>query len=67
MGLRGSDGLRRPNGSGADTHRGSSARFKQNIRPIDKASEAIHALKPVILHYKQELDPEGRSAIWPRG
>jgi uncharacterized coiled-coil protein SlyX len=26
---------------------------------MDKASEAIHALKPVTFHYKQEIDPEG--------
>jgi hypothetical protein len=38
---------------------GSSARFKQNIQPMDKASEAIHALKPVTFHYKKELDSEG--------
>jgi hypothetical protein len=38
---------------------GSSARFKQNIQPMDKASEAIHALKPVTFYYKKELDPEG--------
>jgi hypothetical protein len=37
----------------------SSARFKQNIQPMDKASEAIHALKPVTFHYRKELDPEG--------
>ena len=37
----------------------SSARFKQNVKPMDKASEAIHALKPVTFHYKKELDPEG--------
>jgi hypothetical protein len=37
----------------------SSARFKQNIKPMDKASEAILALKPVTFHYKKELDPEG--------
>jgi hypothetical protein len=37
---------------------GSAARFKQNIKPMDKASEAIHALKPVTFRYKQELDPE---------
>jgi hypothetical protein len=37
----------------------SSARFKQNIKPMDKASEAIHALKPVVFRYKQELDREG--------
>jgi hypothetical protein len=37
----------------------SSARFKQNIKPMDNASEAIFALKPVAFRYKQELDPEG--------
>ena len=37
----------------------SSARFKENIRPMDKASEAILALKPVTFRYKQELDPDG--------
>jgi len=37
----------------------SSARFKQNIKPMDKASEAIHALKPVTFRYKQEIDQEG--------
>jgi hypothetical protein len=26
---------------------------------MDKASEAIHALKPVTFRYKQELDPKG--------
>ena len=36
----------------------SSARFKQSIQPMDRASEAIHALKPVTFRYKQELDPE---------
>ena len=37
----------------------SSQRFKDDIKPMDKASEAIHALKPVTFRYKQELDPEG--------
>ena len=37
----------------------SSARFKEQIKPMDKASEAIHALKPVTFRYKEELDPEG--------
>jgi hypothetical protein len=37
----------------------SSARFKENIQPMDKASEAILALKPVTFRYKKELDPEG--------
>jgi hypothetical protein len=36
----------------------SSARFKQHIKPMDKESETILALKPVTFHYKQELDPE---------
>lgn len=39
----------------------SSARFKQNIKPMDKASEAIHALKPVTFRYKKEIDPAGTS------
>jgi Chaperone of endosialidase len=37
----------------------SSARFKQNIKPMDKASEAVLALKPVTFRYKKELDPDG--------
>jgi len=38
---------------------GSSARFKTEIKPMDKASETILALKPVTFRYKKELDPEG--------
>jgi Chaperone of endosialidase len=37
----------------------SCARFKEAIKPMDKASEAILALKPVTFLYKKELDPEG--------
>jgi hypothetical protein len=37
----------------------SSKRFKDEIKPMDKASEAILALKPVTFRYKHELDPEG--------
>ena len=37
----------------------SSARFKDVIKPMDRASEAILALQPVTFHYKQELDPKG--------
>jgi len=37
----------------------SSARFKDEIKPMDKASEAILALQPVTFHYKEELDPNG--------
>ena len=37
----------------------SSARFKDAIKAMDEASEAILALKPVTFHYKHELDPDG--------
>jgi Chaperone of endosialidase len=37
----------------------SSKRFKDEIKPMDKASEAILALKPVSFRYKEELDPNG--------
>jgi hypothetical protein len=37
----------------------SSARFKDQIKPMDKASEAILALKPVTFRYKHDLDPIG--------
>ena len=37
----------------------SSERFKDEIKPMDKASEAILALQPVTFRYKNELDPEG--------
>ena len=46
----------------ADGHLGtttSSAQFKEAIQPMDKASEAILALKPVTFHYKKDLDPKG--------
>ena len=35
----------------------SSRRFKEGIKPVDKASEALFSLTPVTFHYKQELDP----------
>jgi len=37
----------------------SSQRFKDDIKPMDKASEAVLALKPVTFHYKKEVDPDG--------
>jgi len=37
----------------------SSARFKDDIKPMDKTSEAILGLKPVTFRYKEELDPDG--------
>jgi hypothetical protein len=37
----------------------SSKRFKDGIKPMDRASEAILELKPVTFCYKHELDPNG--------
>jgi Chaperone of endosialidase len=37
----------------------SSERFKEAIKPMGKASEAILALKPVTFRYKRKLDPDG--------
>jgi hypothetical protein len=37
----------------------SSLRFKDEIKPMDKASDAILALKPVTFRYKKEVDPDG--------
>jgi endosialidase-like protein len=35
----------------------SSKRFKEAIQPMNKASEALFALKPVAFHYKKAIDP----------
>ncbi|HVI76795.1 MAG TPA: tail fiber domain-containing protein, partial [Candidatus Acidoferrum sp.] len=37
----------------------SSRRFKEDIKPMDKASEAIMALQPVTFRYKKDVDPTG--------
>jgi endosialidase-like protein len=37
----------------------SSRRFKEEIKPMDKASEALFALKPVAFRYKKDIDPAG--------
>jgi hypothetical protein len=64
--IQGISGVTVPSGVtvivGSDGHLGtivSSARFKDEIKPIGKASEAILALKPVTFCYKKELDPDG--------
>ena len=41
----------------------SSRRFKDEIKPMDKASETILALKPVTFRYKAEFDP-GRTPMF---
>jgi endosialidase-like protein len=37
----------------------SSKRFKEDIKPIDNASEALFALKPVAFRYNKDIDPAG--------
>jgi hypothetical protein len=37
----------------------SSIRFKQDVKPMGKASEAILALQPVTFRYKKDFDPTG--------
>jgi len=37
----------------------SSKRFKKEIKSMDKASEALLALKPVTFRYNNEIDPTG--------
>ncbi len=39
----------------------SSKRFKEEIRPMNKTSEAIFSLEPVTFRYKKEIDPTGAS------
>jgi Chaperone of endosialidase len=36
----------------------SAGRYKENIQPMDKSSEAVLSLKPVTFRYEKELDPE---------
>jgi hypothetical protein len=41
----------------------SSKRFKEDIKPMEKASEMLYALKPVTFRYKKEIDPAGTSQL----
>jgi hypothetical protein len=38
-------------------HLTSSRRYKENVRPMDNASEMLYRLKPVAYRYKKEIDP----------
>src|SRR5262245_37990514 len=42
---------------------GSSRRFKEDIKPMDKASEVILALKPVRFHYKNDAKRSPRFGL----
>jgi hypothetical protein len=46
------------NGNGRLGTPPSSGRFKEEIKPMDKASEAILGLKPVTFRYKKEVDAD---------
>jgi Chaperone of endosialidase len=46
------------NGNGKLGTMTSSARFKDEIKPIGKASEVILTLKPVTFRYKKGIDPQ---------
>ena len=37
----------------------SSRRFKEEIQPMERTSEALFALKPVTFRYKKDIDPAG--------
>jgi Chaperone of endosialidase len=41
----------------------SSRRFKEEIKPMDKTSEVLLALKPVTFRYKKDIDPAGTSQL----
>jgi hypothetical protein len=64
--IRGISGATVPGGAGVFVngagHLGtltSSARFKDEIKPMGNASEAILALRPVSFRYKKDIDPQG--------
>jgi hypothetical protein len=46
------------NGSGQLGVASSSARFKEAIKSMDNASEALFSLKPVTFRYKKDIDPK---------
>src|SRR5260370_24683107 len=46
------------NGSGQLGVAPSSARFKEAIKSMDNASEALFSLKPVTFRYKKDIDPK---------
>jgi hypothetical protein len=51
------------NGNGKLGTTTSSRRFKEAIKPMDKASVALYALQPVAFRYKKQIDPAGTSQL----
>ena len=43
-------------GTGLLGHQASSRRYKEDIKPMDKASEVLYRLKPVSYRFKKEID-----------
>jgi phage-related protein len=41
----------------------SSKRFKEEIKPMEEASEALYALAPITFRYKKDIDPAGTSQV----
>jgi trimeric autotransporter adhesin len=41
----------------------SSKRFKEDIQPMDKVSEALYAFKPVSFRYRKAIDPNGAQQL----
>ena len=37
----------------------SSQRFKEDIKPMERTSQTLFALRPVTFRYKKEIDPAG--------
>ena len=55
--IAGIDGVTVRLSDGRLGHGVSSRRYKQDIQPMDRTSEALYGLKPVTFHYKKEIDP----------
>ena len=51
------------NGNGKLGTTTSSRRFKEEIKPMDQASEALFALKPVSFRYNKDIDPARTSQL----
>jgi uncharacterized coiled-coil protein SlyX len=47
------------NGNGKLGTTTTSRRFKEEIKPMDRASEVLFALKPVTFRYKKDIHPQG--------
>ena len=58
--IAGVDGVTVDLTTGKLGHGVSSRRFKEQIKPMDAASEAIYTLKPVTFHYNKAIDTTRR-------